>query len=201
MSPRRNRVFCGRLLFALSVGWLLLTTQVQSEELIVLRDGSELRGRLIEVTLDHAALEVAGGGRQLIPRRNVARIEFGESVAPTIRARVRVAEADDEVQLYLDGAALGTTAELRAGWIDLASKLKQGANQITAEVSNTGGQWAYRWIVEAGGETKTLSCGLPGRSGCKRDGGSGFEKGTVPAGKVWIYYHQETGELKLSVEP
>ncbi|MFN7966945.1 MAG: hypothetical protein U0V87_14780 [Acidobacteriota bacterium] len=201
MSLRRNRVFCIRSVMLLVAAWCSWGLGSFADDLVVLRDGSELHGRLIAVTLDHASLEVAGGGRQLIPRRNVARIEFGETVAPVVRARVRVAEADDEVQLYLDGTPLGTPAELRAGWIDLSAKLKQGANQLTAEVINNGGQWAYRWVVEAGGDSKALSCGLPGRSGCKRAGTTGFERGTFPAGKVWVYYQQETGELKLTVEP
>jgi hypothetical protein len=109
--------------------------------------------------------------------------------------------ADDEVTLKLDGIVIASPAEARAGWIDLAQRLADGANHLTAELRNTAGTWAYRWVLEAGSETRSFSCGMPGRSGCRRGGTTGLERGSFAAGGVWIYYHRETGELALQVDP
>lgn len=202
MSPTRKRSFlsswtrCGLIAIGLVGSPCLAVT----EDRVVLRDGSELQARVIELTSENLVLEPQGGGRKMIPRRELLRIEFGEQAIPPIKVRVRVFEADDEVRLTLDGSPLATPAELIGGWVDLADKLRDGANLLEAEVENTAGMWAYRWTLEAAGQTKTFACGLTGRSGCRREGGSGTERGSFPAGKVWLYYHRNSGSLRIEVE-
>jgi len=64
-------------------------------------------------------------------------------------------------------------------------------------VTNNAGPWAYRWTVEAGAQKETFACGLAAKTGCRRDGGNGLERGTFEAGKIWIYVRRTAGEAVL----
>ncbi len=165
---------------------------------VTLRDGGELRCRVLSVDANKVLVEKDDGAQQALPRVQVQRIEFGEAaVAPPIVARVRVLEGDDVVRILLDGTEVASAAALRAGWVDLAPLLKEGPNRLVAEVRNDGGVWAYRWIVEGGTKKEVFACGLANRSGCREQGGDGLEKGTFPAGNVWIYVHRSAGDVTL----
>lgn len=168
-------------------------------DLLVLRDGSEVRGRLVQVDAHRVLFAREEGGEVSFSRARVARIEFGEAPA-SLRARVHVLEGDDEVRLFLDGAELAAPATLEKGWFDLAPLLKDGPHQLTAEVTNRTAFWAYRWVLEAGTETFDFACGLARKSGCTAGGRDPREKGTMPAGKAWLFVHRESGEIRVETE-
>lgn len=180
--------------------WLCAAASVLAADLVVLRDGSEFSGRLIEVDAQRAVIEVEGGVRKSVDRHQLLRVEFGELPHPPLQVRVKVADADDLVVLALDNVPLGTAAELKAQWVDLGPKLKEGANLLTASVENAAGSWAYRWLMEVGKERKTYACGIAKQVGCKRAGGSGQERGTFEVGRIWLYVRHETGEVKIVEE-
>ncbi|MBP7149036.1 MAG: hypothetical protein KBD01_16020 [Acidobacteria bacterium] len=168
-------------------------------DVLVLRDGSELTGRLLELDAQRAVFELEGGARETIARTQIRRVEFGDVAAAPLKVRVQVIEADDEVRLYLDGAEIAPAAELKGGPFDLAPLLKEGPNRITAEALNQAGPWAYRWMLEAGGRKHVFACGLAGKSGCTK-GGDARQKGVMPAGGAWVFVHRETGEVTVTVD-
>ncbi len=108
--------------------------------------------------------------------------------------------ADDEVRIFIDGQEIATPRELEAGWVDISSLVRDGANEITAEVENRRGVWAYRWVLEAGGEKTTFECGRANRNGCTAGGLDPGEIGVHSAGSAWLYVHRETGEAKVQRE-
>lgn len=167
---------------------------------VVLRDGSEIEGQVVSLDAGRLVVDLTDGSRKSFARADVQSIEFGEREMPPIKARVMVNESDDEVRLYLDGREIASPGELQAGWIDIAPLLAEGANQITAEVLNQAGTWSYRWTIEAGGQRHVFSCGLRGKTGCMREGGTGQERGTMTAGRAWVYLKRRAGEVKLQAE-
>lgn len=169
-------------------------------DLVVLRDGSELRGTVVSLDRGRLVLDRDDGKRESVDRIDVRRIEFGEVDAPPIKARVIVNEGDDEVRLFLDGKEFAQPAELEAGWFDISPLLQEGANQISAEVRNEAGTWSYRWTLEVGSDRHVFSCGLRGRTGCNNAGAEGTERGTMPAGRAWVFVKRRAGEAKLQVE-
>ncbi len=172
-----------------------------SADRVVLRDGSELSGYVVSLDRELLVMELPGDERREIPRREVARIEFGEEELPPLDATVRVLSADDEVHLYLDGREVAAPAELEAEWFDLAPLLADGTNELTAEVVNVSGPWAYRWVLRVGGKKYTFACGLAGKSGCRRgEGATGREKGTFFAGRAWLYVHRADGTIDVEIE-
>jgi hypothetical protein len=166
---------------------------------VVLRDGTELEGRLVSVDEAVAIVDVEGGGREHVDRDRLARIEFGEA-APALSARVKVYEADDEVTLYLDGIPLAAPADLAGGWIDLAPLLQEGPNLLTGEVFNDGGTWAYRWVLEVDARKYRFTCGLAHKSGCRRGGLSERARGEMPAGRAWLFVDRRSGDIEVQVE-
>ena len=173
----------------------------QAPDRVVLRDGSELAGWVVSLDRELLVMELPGDERREIPRREVARIELGEEELPPLRARVRVYAADDEVHLYLDGREIASPGELAAGWFDLAPLLADGTNELTAEVVNVSGPWAYRWVLDVGGKRTTFACGLAGKSGCRRgEGATGRERGTFFAGRAWLYVHRADGSIDVEIE-
>ncbi len=198
-SPPRRRSL---LLAAIPLLLLALATlAAASTDRVFLRDGSELEGTVVSLDRELLVLDLPREGRRKIPRREVAKIEFGEEEAPPLDARVRVLAADDELHLYLDGRELAAPAELEAEWFDLAPHLADGANELTAEVVNVSGPWAYRWVLRVGGRKYTFACGLAGKTGCRRgEGATGREKGTFFAGRAWLYVHRSDGSIDVQVE-
>ncbi len=193
-----------RLPAALAIAVLLLAVvpvTSASTDRVVLRDGSELSGYVLSLDRELLVVELPGDERREIPRREVARIELGEEELPPLDAKVRVLAADDEVHLYLDGREVAAPAELEAEWFDLAPLLADGANELTAEVVNVSGPWAYRWVLRAGGKKYTFACGLAGKSGCRRGkGATGRERGTFFAGRAWLYVHRTDGTIEVEIE-
>lgn len=167
---------------------------------VLLRDGSEIPCRLISVDDRQVLIERGNGDQSRFDRKDVRRIEFGEVEVPRIVARVRVFDGDDQLRLILDGLEVAKPDVLRTGWVDLAPLLKDGANLLTAEVLNEKGTWSYRWVLEAGTAREVFACGLPGKTGCTQDGFIGRETGTLPAGKVWIFVHRSSGEIRVQRE-
>lgn len=166
-------------------------------DVVTLRDGSEVRCRVLEVDARRVLVESEAGAQVPYPRADVVRIEFGQAAPPPIVARVKVVDADDDLRLYLDGAEIGTPAELRGAGFDLAPLLREGPNVLEARVTNDSGTWAYRWTLEAGAHREVFSCGLAFKSGCRQGGRSGSERGTFEAGKVYLYVHRSSGEVKV----
>jgi len=167
---------------------------------VTLADGSELAGRVVSLDAHVLVVEVAGA-RRTVARRDVLRIELGEAPPPPLVARVKVAEADDEVRLLLDGEEIAPPAQLRAEWFDLMTLLGDGPHHLTAEVVNQRGLRAWRWVLEAGGKKETFACGLTGRSGCTVDGKPADAQGTFPAGGVWLYVKLSEGTIELERDP
>jgi hypothetical protein len=180
-------------------GCLLLLGAASAVELdlVILRDGSEIECRVVELDRDRLKIEMPDDRVRHISRDELRAIEFGDPAPPELRAKAQVLEADDEVRLYLDGVELASPSELEAGWFDLGPHLAEGANQLTAEVTNNRGVWAYRWIVEVEGERYSFSCGIPNKSGCREQGGTGKERGTFPAGSLWLYVDRATGSIDV----
>jgi hypothetical protein len=164
---------------------------------LTLRDGSTFRCRVMEVDARRVLVEREDGRQSSIPRPDVVRIEFGLAPPPPIVARVHVDEADDIVRIKLDGKEVAPPATLRAGWFDLVPLLRDGPNVVEAEVENRSGSWAYRWVIEAGSQKEVFACGLAGRAGCRDDGREGHERGTFPAGRIYLYVHRDAGEVTL----
>ncbi len=182
--------------------WLCLANvaPVIAADLIVLKDGSEYEGMVIELDRRRLIFEHDDGERETFPFSSLERIEFGEEESPPLHARVRVHGADDEVVIFVDGTAVASAAELRAGWIDISPLLATGTSEVRAEVVNRNGPWAYRWTLEAGTQKKTFACGLVGKSGCRKDGGTGREKGTFSAGRALLFVHRSSAEAEIQVE-
>lgn len=198
-SRARDRAVIVRLATAFLV-WLTALGFVSSAELdlVFLRDGSEIECRVIELDRDRLTIEIPGEDRRRsYPRDEVEAIEFGTPAPPELRARVQVIESDDEVRLYLDGREVASPSELEAGWFDLGPLLAEGANQLTGEVTNRRGSWAYRWVLEVEGERHSFACGIPKKSGCRRHGGTGKERGTHDAGSVWLYVDRRSGSVEV----
>jgi hypothetical protein len=166
-------------------------------DLVILRDGSEIECRVVELDRDRLTVEIPNDRRRSYAREDVEAIEFGDPAPPKLRARVQVMESDDEVRLYLDGREVAPPSELEAGWFDLGPLLGEGANQLTAEVTSRRGYWAYRWVLEVEGRRETFACGIPNKSGCNRDGRSGKEHGTFPAGSIWLYVDRRSGSVEI----
>ncbi len=167
---------------------------------VALADGSELSGQVVSLDAHALVIEV-DGARRTVPRREVLRIELGETPPPPLVARVKVAEADDEVRLLLDEREIASPAQLRAEWFDLAPLLGDGPHHLTAEVTNRRGLRAWRWVLEAGGKKETFACGLTGRSGCTADGQPANAQGTFPAGGVWLYVKRAEGRIEIERDP
>lgn len=167
---------------------------------VLLKDGSEILCRLISVDDRQVLIERGNGDQSRFDRKDVRRIEFGEIEVPRIVARVRVFDGDDQLHLTLDGIEIARPDVLRTGWVDLAPLLKDGANLLTAEVSNEKGTWSYRWVLEAGTAREVYACGLAGKAGCTQDGFIGRETGRLPAGKAWIFIHRSSGEIRVQRE-
>jgi hypothetical protein len=167
---------------------------------VTLADGSELAGRVVSLDAHVLVVEV-DGARRTIRRREVRRIELGDAPPPPLVARVKVAEADDEVRLLLDGEEIAPPAQLRAEWFDLMTLLDDGPHHLTAEVVNQRGMRAWRWVLEVGGTKETFACGLTGRSGCTADGKPADAQGTFPAGGVWLHVRLSEGLIELERDP
>lgn len=167
---------------------------------VTLADGSEFLGRVVSLD-SHALIVEVSGARRTVPRPDVRRIEFGEAPPPPLVARVKVAEADDEVRLLLDGNEIAPPAQLRAEWFDLTTLLGDGPHHLTAEVVNGRGLRAWRWVLEAGGQKETFACGLTGRSGCAQDGQPADAQGIFPAGGAWIYVNLSEGRIEVERDP
>jgi hypothetical protein len=201
MSLFRNAVFTASWrAVALAAVSLCLAGPSWAVDLVVLRDGSEFEGKLVSVDRSRAVLEFSDGSRETFERAELARIEFGEEELPDLFARVLVQDSDDVLRLFLNGEEVAAPADLEGRWFDLAPLLIEGANLLTAEVENQAGTWSYRWLVQAGKDRASMTCGLRGKSGCTRLGGNGREQGTMPAGKVWIYVERSAGEAVIEVE-
>lgn len=168
-------------------------------DVLVLKDGSEIKGKLVDVDAHRVLFQHEDGRQEPFPRSRVARIEFGSEPIP-LRVRVRVDDADDEVHLFLDGTEIGTPSQLEKGWFDLSPLLQDGPHQLTGEVANKTAFWAYRWVLEAGGQSFAFACGLAHKSGCTTGGRDPREQGTMPAGKAWLFVHRDTGEVRVEVE-
>lgn len=164
---------------------------------VFLRGGGEIDCRVVSLDGRYLKIEEPGSRQRTIAREEVEAIEFGAPDPPAISVRVMVLDADDQVQLYLDGKEIASPAALEAGWVDLAPLLRDGGNHLTAEVSNEKAEWAYRWAVEVNGKRHAFACGIPHRSGCKDQGGSGKERGTFPAGSVWLFVDRATGKVEV----
>lgn len=167
---------------------------------VTLADGSELLGRVVSLDAHVLVVEVEGA-RRTVARRDLLRIELGEAPPPPLVARVKVAEADDEVRLLLDGEDIAPPAQLRAEWFDLMSLLDDGPHHLTAEVVNQRGIRAWRWVLEVGGKKETFACGLTGRSGCTADGRPADAQGTFPAGGVRLYVKLSEGTIEVERDP
>jgi hypothetical protein len=164
---------------------------------VFLRGGGEIACRVVSLDGRYLKIEEPGSRQRAISREEVEAIEFGAPDPPEISVRVMVLDADDQVRLYLDGEEIASPAALEAGWIDLAPLLRDGGNQLTAEVSNAKNEWAYRWAVEVNGKRHAFACGIPHRSGCKDQGGTGTERGTFPAGSVWLFVDRASGKVEV----
>lgn len=167
---------------------------------VVLVDGSEYTGRVVALDAHTLAIEI-DGARRTFPRRDVRRIELGDAPPPPLVARVKIAEADDELRLLLDGKEVAPPAQLRAEWFDLAPLLGDGPHHLTAELTNRRGTRAWRWVLEAGGKKESFACGLVGRSGCTADGQKADAQGTFPAGGVWLYVKLSEGRIEIERDP
>jgi hypothetical protein len=208
MSHSGNRTPASAALCACALVVALLAAAPRSSEgqapspvdRIVLADGSEYAGRVVALDAHTLAIEI-DGARRTFPRREVRRIELGDALAPPLVARVKVAEADDELRLLLDGKELAPPAQLRAEWFDLAPLLGDGPHHLTAELTNRRGTRAWRWVLEAGGKKESFACGLVGRSGCTADGREAEAQGTFPAGGVWLYVKLSEGRIELERDP
>jgi hypothetical protein len=199
MSSRDRERHAGLAPAAMVLAFLLTLGAALGAELdlVILRDGSEIECRVVELDRDRLTVETADDRLEYYSRDELRAIEFGDPAPPELRARVQVLDADDEVRLYLDGQELASPSELEAGWFDLGPHLAQGANHLTAEVTNNRNVWAYRWIVEVEGKRHTFSCGIPRKSGCREQGGSGKEHGTFPAGGLWLYVDRSIGSVEV----
>ncbi|UCF67022.1 MAG: hypothetical protein JSV80_14750 [Acidobacteriota bacterium] len=202
MSRMRNSTTCRRWCALLTAAALWVGfAGAEALDLIVLRDGSEIRGRLLSVDLDRALIEEESGFQRSVPRRDLARIEFGEpEPAPALRVRVRVYEADDAVQLFLNDEPIAEPATLAREWFDLGPLLGEGSHRLRAEVINDSSVWAYRWVLEIEGQRHTFACGLERKSGCRENGATGLERGTMPAGAVWLYVDRREGRVDITRE-
>jgi hypothetical protein len=198
LSRYRDRNFwrCGAALLAALMAAIGGAAAAELD-LVILRDGSEIECRVVELSRDRLTVDTPDDRRRTYAREEVEAIEFGDPAPPKLRARVQVMEADDEVRLYLDGEEIASPSELEAGWFDLDPLLGEGANRLRAEVTSRRGYWAYRWVLEVQGERETFSCGIPNKSGCTRDGTSGKEHGTFPAGSVWLYVDRRSGSVDV----
>jgi len=208
MSRSRNRapILAGWLALGLAAAIATAPHEAHAAELpaaadrVTLTDGSELLGRVVSLDAHVLVVEISGA-RRTVPRRDVRQIELGDAPPPPLAARVKVAEADDEVRLLLDGKEIAPPAELRAEWFDLTTLLGDGPHHLTAEVVNRRGMRAWRWVLEAGGKKETFACGLTGRSGCTADGKAADAQGTFPAGGVWLYVKQSEGTIAVERDP
>ncbi|MDQ7006544.1 MAG: hypothetical protein Q9Q40_04890 [Acidobacteriota bacterium] len=167
---------------------------------VTLRDGDEVVGKVLELDSQRLLLELPDGRRRHIPRVEVLSIVFGESSAPPVVVRVRVFSADDEVRIFANDEEVAPADTLRGSWVDLSQALHDGANEIYAEVSNRTNVWAYRWVIDAGGRRTTFACGIPHRSGCSSQGRDPRARGTMDAGRAWIYLHRREGTVEVEVE-
>ncbi len=201
-TPASAAVYAGALAAALLAAAPLSSAgQAPSTvDRVVLADGSEYTGRVVTLDAHTLAIEV-DGARRTFPRRDVRRIELGDAPSTALVARVKVAEADDELRLMLDGKELAPPAQLRAEWFDLAPLLGDGPHHLTAELTNRRGMRAWRWVLEAGGKKESFACGLVGRSGCTADGQTAEAQGTFPAGGVWLYVKLSEGRIELERDP
>ena len=208
MSRSRNRapIFCEWLALGVIAAIAFAPREALAAETrptadrVTLADGSEILGRVVSLDAHVLVVEVEGA-RRTVPRREVLRIELGEAPPPPLVARVKVAEADDEIRLLLDGEEIAPPAQLRAEWFDLMTLLGDGPHHLTAEVVNQRGLRAWRWVLEAGGKKETFACGLTGRSGCTVDGKPADAQGTFPAGGVWLYVKLSEGTIELERDP
>ncbi|RMG46033.1 MAG: hypothetical protein D6718_06300 [Acidobacteria bacterium] len=177
---------------------ILAAAPAAAADLVVLRDGSEIEGHVVLVDETRAVIRLPEGRERVVARKELARIEFGEEPEiPLPRVRVRVLDADDEVHLYLDDEEIAPPAQLLGEWVDLGPRLREGANHITAEVRNETSVWAYRWVIDVGGRRYTFACGLARKSGCREEGHTGREVGTMPAGSAWLYVDRESGTVEV----
>jgi hypothetical protein len=209
MSRSRNRTLIRGGLLALGLAAAIASAQHvapaaevrAAADRVTLADGSEFAGRVVSLDAHALVIEI-GGARRTIARADVRRIELGETAPPPpLVARVKVADADDEVRLLLDGKEIAPPAQLRAEWFDLTPLLGDGPHRLTAEVTNRRGLRAWRWLLEAGGKKETFACGLTGHSGCTADGRAADAQGTFPAGGVWLYVKLSEGRIELERDP
>lgn len=196
-KPWRLSMMPGVLLALLASCW---APAWASPDTVTLRDGRVAEGKVLELDGRRLVLETETGERRAFSRADLASIVFGQEEPPPVVVRVRVFSADDEVRVYVDGEPAASPDELRRGWVDIAPLLHDGANEIYAEVLNRGKVWAYRWVIEAGGERTTFSCGIPHRSGCTAGDLSPTAQGTLPGGKAWLYLHRRDGEVSVEKE-
>ncbi len=178
----------------------LLAFAALAEDVVVLRDGGEVRGKLLSLDEHRAVVERQDGRRTTIPRREIRRIEFGEEERPSLKVLVTVRAADDTLELLLDGRRVASPEELRDGWVDIGPLLADGANLVEAVVHNESGTWAYSWVIDLGGKRVSLSCGQRGRKGCTKAGRSGHERGRLPGGKVWLYVDRAAGTVEHEID-
>ena len=178
----------------------LLAFAALAEDVVVLRDGGEVRGKVLSLDEHRVLVERRDGKRATVPRRDVLRIEFGEDEPPPLKVLVTVRAADDALELLLDGRPVASPEELRDGWVDIGPLLADGANLVEAVVLNESGTWAYSWMIDLGGRRVSLSCGQRGRRGCTKEGRSGHERGRLPGGKVWLYVDRSTGRVEHQVD-
>ncbi|HHN74328.1 MAG TPA: hypothetical protein ENK10_03785 [Acidobacteria bacterium] len=184
----------------LVVALLLGVSALADDDRVTLRSGDEIAGKVLELDSQRLLMELPDGQRRHIPRAEVQSIVFGEEQAPPVVVRVKVYSADDEVRVFVNGEEVASSDELRGSWVDISESLHDGANEIRAEVSNRTNVWAYRWVIDAGGQRTTFACGIPNRSGCSSQGRDPRALGTMDAGRGWIYLHRREGTVEVETE-
>lgn len=202
-ASRFRKASARRIGRALAVLWLsaaIAAAFAVAADLVVLRDGSEMTGTVISVDSHRVVLERDGGRRTTIPRREVARIEFGVEPPAPLRVTVSVREADDRLELLLDGRPVAPYEELRAGRVDIGPRLDDGAHLLEAVVINEDGPWSYSWTVDLGERRISLACGRRGRASCVKPGHGAQDTGRLPGGKVWLYVDRDAGTVEAQVE-
>jgi len=167
---------------------------------VILTDGDELLGEVLSLDAEKLQLKDSYGKVLTVPRSRVRRIVF-EATPPPLRVEVRIAAADDEADLLVNGAAvLERVAGLGSGWVDISEKLGGGNNQIRILVRNQRSGWAYRWELRVNGRVGVFSCGQIGikGKGCACCGIDGAMTGEISAvDPVWLFVDRAAGTAEV----
>lgn len=182
---------------ALFLAWPLFAVA----DVVVLRDGTRVEGRVLAVDGERVTVRTEQGDRG-VARDRVLVIEFGESeeiTRPPLKIELRSVAADDAVEVLLEDRVVLSAGREQGAWTDLTSVLKDGNNKLQLRIHNERAGWAYRLSLRINGVATSIACGKPrdASAPCRCCGKSGRETGWIELDPVWLFVDRGTGSAEV----